>query len=70
MQNDLCCNLSWVLSQFYWTTVVVLGFYVPPTAKVIRRWDLGLKSHPKDWRSPRTSVISKAVVKVYMRVCL
>ena len=31
---------------------VVLGFYVPPTAKVIRRWDLGLKSHPKDWRSP------------------
>ena len=31
--------------------VVVLGFYVPSTAKVIRR-DLGLKSHPKDWRSP------------------
>ena len=37
-----------------WTTccnevvVVVLGFYVPPTAKVIRRRDLGLKSHPKD----------------------
>ena len=32
--------------------VVVLGFYIPPTAKVIRRQDLGLKSHPKDWRSP------------------
>ena len=32
--------------------VVVLGFYVPPTPKVIRRRDLGLKSHPKDWRSP------------------
>ena len=31
--------------------VVALGFYVPPTAKVIRRRDLGLKSHPKDWRS-------------------
>ena len=31
--------------------VVVLGFYVPPTAKNIRRLDLGLKSHPKDWRS-------------------
>ena len=31
---------------------VVLGFYVPTTAKVIRRRDLGLKSHPKDWRSP------------------
>ena len=31
--------------------VVVLGFYVPPTAKVIRRQDLGLKSHSKDWRS-------------------
>ena len=30
--------------------VVVLGFYVSPTAKVIRRRDLGLKSHPKDWR--------------------
>ena len=32
--------------------VVVLGFYVPPTAKVIWRRDLGLKSHPKDWGSP------------------
>ena len=32
--------------------VVVLGFYVPPTAKVIQRRDLDLKSHPKDWRSP------------------
>ena len=32
--------------------VVVLGFYVPPTAKVIWRQDLGLKSHPKEWRSP------------------
>ena len=30
----------------------MLGFYVPPTAKVIRRRDLGLKSYPKDWRSP------------------
>ena len=32
--------------------VVVLGFYVSPAAKVILRRDLGLKSHPKDWRSP------------------
>ena len=30
----------------------MLGFYVPPTAKVIRRRDLGLKSHPRDCRSP------------------
>ena len=29
--------------------MVVLGFYVSPTAKVIRRRDLGLKSHPKDF---------------------
>ena len=28
------------------TYVVVLGFYIPPTVKVIRRRDLGLKSHP------------------------
>ena len=28
--------------------VVVLGFYVPPSAKVIRKRDLGLKSHLKD----------------------
>ena len=28
--------------------VVVLGFYVQPTAMVIRRRDLDLKSHPKD----------------------
>ena len=34
---------------------VVLRFYVPPTAKVIRRRDLGLKSHPKDWISPRSN---------------
>ena len=26
----------------------MLGIYVPPTAKVIQRRDLGLKSHPKD----------------------
>ena len=25
----------------------MLGFYDPPTAKVIQRQDLGLKSHPK-----------------------
>ena len=30
--------------------MLCLGFYVPPTAKVIRRRDLGLKSHPKDCR--------------------
>ena len=30
----------------------MLGFYVPPTAKVIRKRDIGLKSHPKDRRSP------------------
>ena len=30
--------------------VVLLGFYVSPTATVIRRRDLGLKSHPKDWK--------------------
>ena len=32
--------------------VVVLGIYVPPTAMVIRRRDLGLKSHLKDRKSP------------------
>ena len=37
--------------------VVVLGFYVSPTAKVIRRRDLGLKSHSKDWRSPEELTI-------------
>ena len=33
--------------------VVVLGFYISSTAKVIRRRDLGLKSHPKDCEVPR-----------------
>ena len=37
MMNSICDQL----------TVTVFGFYVPPTAKVIRRRDLGLKSHPK-----------------------
>ena len=40
------------LHDFNTVLVVVLGFYIPPTAKVIRRRDLGLKSYPKDWRSP------------------
>ena len=35
--------------------VVVLGLYVPPTAKVIRRRELGLNSHPQDWRSPESN---------------
>ena len=39
--------------------VVVLWFYVPPTAKVIRRRDLGLKSHPKDCPSFRYILRSK-----------
>ena len=30
----------------------MLGFYIPPTAKVIQRRDHGLKSHQEDWRSP------------------
>ena len=42
-QNNTCTVIDVV--------VVVLGFYVLPTAKVIRRRDLGFKSHPKDWRS-------------------
>ena len=37
--------------KFHDLSIVVLGFYVPPTAKVIRRRDLDLKSHPKDTRS-------------------
>ena len=40
--------------------VVVLGFYISPTAKVIRRRDLGLKSHPKDWRSPGSNKMLQA----------
>ena len=32
--------------------IAVLAFYVPSLAKVIRRRNLGLMSHPKDWRSP------------------
>ena len=35
---------------------VVLGFIVPSRTKVIRRRDLGLKSHTKDWRSPIVEV--------------
>ena len=35
-------------AYFMVVVVVVLGFYFPPTAKVIWRQDLGLKSHPKD----------------------
>ena len=30
--------------------LVVVEFYVPQTAKIIRSRDLGLKSHPKDYQ--------------------
>ena len=36
--------------------VVVFGLNVVPIAMVIRRGDLRLKSHPKDWRSPGSNV--------------
>ena len=36
--------------------VVLLGFYVSPTAKVIRRRYLGLKSHHKDLFIQKTEV--------------
>ena len=36
--------------------VVVLGFYVSPTAKVIQRRDLGLKSNFKDLRGLKFSI--------------
>ena len=45
-------NTKVVINHRVVVVVVVLGFYVPPTAKVIWRRDLGLKSHPNDWRSP------------------
>ena len=53
-------STSDIIYQIYDVVVVVLGLYVPPTAKVIRRLDLGLKSHPKDWRSPGSN--SRALV--------
>ena len=55
--DPLARNLNnyWHMTRSEKKVVVVLGFYVPPTAKVIRRRDLGLKSHPKDWRSPESN---------------
>ena len=53
--NNFSVMLGLGITSTFWVVVVVvvvLGFYVSPTAKVIRRRDLGLKSHPKDWRSP------------------
>ena len=44
----------------------MLGFYVQPTAKVIRRQDLCLKSHQKGWRSPG----SNSQPLVYKASCL
>ena len=32
--------------------IVVIASYIAQTAKVIHRWDLGFKSHPKEWRRP------------------
>ena len=45
--------------QVVQSVVVVLGFYVSPTAKVIRRRDLGLKSHLKDCVQSVSSQIEK-----------
>ena len=37
--------------MYVMNVVVMLGFYLPPTAKVIQRRELSFISHPKDWRS-------------------
>ena len=42
--------------------VVVLGFYVPPTAKVIQRRDLGLKSHLKDFSYDGTHTDQRQII--------
>ena len=41
--NRLICNKTNILFEFV--------FNIPPTAKVIWRWDHGLESHMTDWRS-------------------
>ena len=46
--------------------VVVLGFYVPPRAKVIGSRDLGFKSHSKDWRSQKS--YSQSLVYIQQRL--
>ena len=48
MWSNQGSNLRYPDLQERVVVVVVLGFYVSPTAKVTRRRDLGLKSHPKD----------------------
>ena len=50
--NSYSAVVKFMLDEYPRMVVVVLEFYVLPTVKVIRRPDLGLKSHPKDWRSP------------------
>ena len=42
---SLSCHMFTLI--YMYRVIVVLGFYVSPTAKVIRRRGLGLKSHPK-----------------------
>ena len=41
---SLSCHMFTLI--YMYRVTVVLGFYVSPTAKVIRRRGLGLKSHP------------------------
>ena len=62
IQGEGLCTVKEILNP---QVVVVLGFYVPPTA-VIRRRDLGLKSRPKGGRSPG----SNSRPLVYMAVGL
>ena len=47
-EAHLCRLISTFVALNLKVVVVVFGFYIPPTAKVIWRWDLGLKSRPKD----------------------
>ena len=44
--------------------VVALGFYVSLTAKVIRRRDLGLKSHPKDYEREGITLFVRSALKL------
>ena len=49
-----------------YVVVVVLGINVPPTAMVIRRRDLGLKSHPKDFIRYNNEILSWSIFLLFV----
>ena len=60
------CYRRLLSTTFKDVVVVALAVFVPPTAKVIRRRNLGFKSHPNYYRRPGVESMNPGFKGEYM----